>query len=482
MDGHRADEYGAAVGAAGGSTGDGPVSRRRSGEEVRVLSLTAILGYGYPEESFRRALEADPDVIAVDAGSTDPGPYYLGHGVPFTSTAAVRRDLLPAVRAAKERGIPLIIGSAGGSGAAPHLARDWAVLTDIARSEGLHLKVAVIQADIPARLVEDALAAGQITPLGPTPPLTRRDLEDTTYIVGQMGVEPFLAALDLHPDIILAGRAYDPAMFAAVPIRRGLPKGLALHMGKILECGAIAASPGAGSDCLLGAIRPDSFRVWPPNPERRCTVTSVAGHTLYEKSDPYHLPGPGGELDLEGVEFRALDSRTVEVRGSRFRPAERYTVKLEGARLVGYRTLSIAGVRDPMMIRQIDSILEAVRQRGRQNFREVDPSQYRLLFHIYGKDGVMQEWEPRPQPEGHELGLVIETVASTQELADTITGFVRSTLLHYGYPGRMATAGNLAFPYSPSDLHAGEVYEFTLNHLLPVADPLSLFPVELREL
>ena len=45
--------------------------------EIRVLSPTAILGYGFPEESFIEGMRRKPHVIAVDAGSTDPGPYYL---------------------------------------------------------------------------------------------------------------------------------------------------------------------------------------------------------------------------------------------------------------------------------------------------------------------------------------------------------------------------------------------------------------------
>jgi hypothetical protein len=76
------------------------------------------------------------------------------------------------------------------------------------------------------------------------------------------------------------------------------------------------------------------------------------------------------------------------------------------------------------------------------------------------------------------VGLVIDAVAATQGLADTVCGFARSTLLHYGYPGRMATAGNLAFPFSPSDYEAGAVYEFSVYHVMQVDDPVSLFPAE----
>jgi hypothetical protein len=90
----------------------------------------------------------------------------------------------------------------------------------------------------------------------------------------------------------------------------------------------------------------------------------------------------------------------------------------------------------------------------------------------------MGQLEPHPEP-AHELGLVIEAVAPTQEIADTICSFARSTMLHYGYQGRKATAGNLAFPYSPSDVSAGAVYKFSVYHLLKVDDPKSLFPVKM---
>ena len=42
-------------------------------EELRVLSPTAILGYGFPMESFVEGMKRAPHVIAVVAGSSDPG-------------------------------------------------------------------------------------------------------------------------------------------------------------------------------------------------------------------------------------------------------------------------------------------------------------------------------------------------------------------------------------------------------------------------
>ena len=58
---------------------------------------------------------------------------------------------------------------------------------------------------------------------------------------------------------------------------------------------------------------------------------------------------------------------------------------------------------------------------------------------------------------------------------------LRSCYLHYGYPGRKSTAGNLAFPFAPSDVSFGPVYAFSVYHLMAVEDPCGLFPIEWRE-
>lgn len=451
-------------------------------EEITVLSVAGILGYGFPIESFRAAVDQGVDCIACDAGSTDPGPAYLGMGKSFTTRAAVKRDLMLMIEAGAEKHVPVLIGSAGGSGARPHVEWTLDIVDEIARELGRRLKVAVIWADIDKAEVKRALAEGRVKPLGPVPQLTEESIDATTNVVAQMGVEPFIKALEGGPDLVIAGRAYDPAMFAVLGIMRGYDKGLALHMGKILECGAIAAVPGSGSDCLVGRLGPDYFVVEPPNPKRRCTAVSVAGHTLYEKSDPYHLPGPGGMIDLTGSKFEQVSERAVKVTGSKYVPSPVKAVKLEGARKVGYRTVSIAGTRDPIMIRQIDSIIEAVKEETRTKLTNIPPEDYTVIVHVYGKNGVMGSLEPVKETMSHELGIVIEAIARTQEQADAVCGFVRSTMLHYGYQGRKATAGNLAFLYSPSDLRGGEVYEFSMNHLLEVEDLAAPFPVEFREM
>ena len=98
------------------------------------------------------------------------------------------------------------------------------------------------------------------------------------------------------------------------------------------------------------------------------------------------------------------------------------------------------------------------------------------------RDAVMGSSEPRRETAlPHEVGLVMEVVAVTQEMADTICAFARATLMHHHYPGRKATAGNLALPFAPSDVPLGPVYRFNVYHLLEVEDPCVIFPLELVE-
>ncbi|NGP45664.1 DUF1446 domain-containing protein [Bacillaceae bacterium SIJ1] len=445
--------------------------------EMRVLSPTAILGYGFPASSFEAGLEKNPHVIAVDAGSIDPGPYYLGSGQSFTDRTAVKRDLAFMLEAGIKRNIPVIVGTAGGAGAEPHLQWCVDIVLEIANEKKLHFKMATIQSQMDKNVLKEKINAEKIKVLPPGNPLRVEDIEQSSHIVGQIGVEPIMKALDEGAEVIIAGRAYDPTVFSANAIKEGFDKGLAIHMGKILECASIAALPGSGSDCMMGYLRQDHFLIEPLNPNRKCTTTSVAAHTLYEKTNPYILPGPGGYLDLHETKFEQHSDRVVKVSGSQYVEDQQYTVKLEGAKPIGYRTVSIAGARDPIFISQLDAIIAGVREQVNDHFSSIDVH-YELLFNIYGKGGVMKELEPEVEAQPTEVGIIIEAVADTEEMANAVCSFARSTMLHFGYPDRIATAGNLAFPYSPSDFQAGVVYQFNVHHLLEVDDPYDIFPVE----
>ena len=88
---------------------------------MKIVALCGLLGYGYSEEALRIAFSEKVDFLGVDAGSTDPGPYYLGSGKSFTDRAAVKRDVSLALPLALRHKAPFIIGTAGGAGSSRHV-------------------------------------------------------------------------------------------------------------------------------------------------------------------------------------------------------------------------------------------------------------------------------------------------------------------------------------------------------------------------
>lgn len=448
-------------------------------KSFKILSPCGILGYGFPIESFEKGLKEKPDAIVVDAGSTDAGPHKLGAGVAIVSRQAAKKDLKYLVEGSIKLNIPLIVGSAGGSGAKKHVLWTMEILDEIlVELKSENTKVSLIWADIPKEAILKKMESGKVSPLGQTAPnLTPETLEATNGVVAQMGVEPILKALKTKAQIIICGRAYDPSPFAAVGINAGFSPALSYHLGKILECGALCCDPGTTKDCMIGELFEDYFEIYSPNEERKCTTVSVAAHTFYEKDHPYILHGPGIVQDLSQCEFTQITDRKVRVSGSNLIKTNPYYIKLEGAKKTAYRTFVIAGVRDPILINQIEKVEELVKESVKTQYKEICPNDYTISFYNYGKNGVMGDLEPINEA-GHELGIMFEVLAKDQETASAICASTRSTFLHYGYEGRKSTAGNLAFPFAPSDINFGAVYDFSVYHLMEVDDGYEFFSIE----
>jgi len=449
--------------------------------EMKILAASGQLGYGIPEEAFQRGVAARPDVIGADMGSIDPGPYCLGSGEMVVAGESLRRDLRMVLEAAKETGAPLLMGSAGTAGRRSQLDAVVEVVESIAKERGLRFRLATINADIPVELVRKHLRAGDIEPCGMAPPLAERELDRVTGIVAQMGVEPFQRAIEMGAEVVIAGRACDTSMFAAIPLMRGYDKGLAMHMAKLIECASACADPG-GRDASMGVIGEGYFTVESMHARQRCTPVSVAAHALYEQSNPFQLEEPGGIIDLTESRYEQVDERRVRVAGSVWRPASRYCVKLEGARHAGHRAIAMGGIRDPRMIAAVDGVAAETRQIVERTFAgALDPADYTLTIRLYGKDAVLGVAEPTPSAaDAHEIFALIDVVGRTEAIAKSVCGVAKQFFLHLRYPGILCTSGNVAHPFSPDVLPAGAVYEFNVYHLMPAEDPCALFPIEMR--
>jgi hypothetical protein len=164
------------------------------------------------------------------------------------------------------------------------------------------------------------------------------------------------------------------------------------------------------------------------------------------------------------------------VTGAVFVPTERPMLKLEGASKVGFRALLLAGVADPNFIAQHEAIFAGVQRVVRDLVCEDTEEDYRLSFRLYGIDGV-RAWSDHPGVLPREAFVMGECIAPTLERAEEVVRTTKQYLLHYGYEGRLSTAGNLAFPFTPPEVAVGAAHRFNVFHLMDVDDMAELFPV-----
>ena len=446
--------------------------------DVNVIFPTGMLGGGFPAEGIERGIELGADAIAIDAGSTDSGPYYLGTATAKTTEAAVERDLHVLLTSARAADIPLVVTSCGTAGT--NAGVDWVagIVDAIAREEHLGFRLATIYSEQTADSITAALAAGAVTPLPPAGPIDPKVLRSCEHIVGLMGFEPVADALAGGADVVLAGRATDTASVAALALMRGLPAGPAWHAAKTVECGGLCTTnPQSGG--VLVHIDGSGFTVQPLDPNSACTRTTVAAHMLYENADPFRMREPSGTVDTSEAAYRAVDHRTVRVEGSRFEPATQHTIKLEGSAIAGYETIALVGIRDPQILTDIDTwidTLDAILTDRVCALLDLDRTDYATQLNAYGHNAVLGALDPDTATPG-EVGVLFKARARDQATATAIAKIANPLLLHL--PLRAAShLPSFAFATSPPEIERGAVYEFVLNHTVDVASPVELFRTE----
>src|SRR5439155_26808270 len=196
---------------------------------------------------------------------TDSGPYYLGSGRPRGPREGVKRNLYLMLREALRAGVPVVIGTAGHAGGRPHLRWTLEIIHELAREHEWHFKLAAIDSELDKEALAAAFARGEVTPLSPAPDLSEEAILNAERFVAMMGIEPMQRALNAGAQVVVCGRCSDVAIYAALPVLEGIPKSVAFHAGKILECGAASVTQRLYPDCMAAELRPDCFIVEAPN-------------------------------------------------------------------------------------------------------------------------------------------------------------------------------------------------------------------------
>src|SRR4029077_14555665 len=174
--------------------------------------------------------------------------------------------------------------------------------------------------------------------------LAESELDATERIVAMAGVHPFIDLLPRGADVIIGGRSSDSCVFAAPAIHHGFPEAQAYYLGKVLECASFCAEPYGGKETVLGEITHDAVEVTAMHPSQRCTVASVAGHAMYERSNPYYERVAGCTLDMSSCRYEQVTDKTTRITGAKFVRAPEFRVKLEGAAKVGERYVGMVGI------------------------------------------------------------------------------------------------------------------------------------------
>lgn len=448
--------------------------------------VSCFVGAGFSDDSLAAAFERDLCFIGADAGTIDVGPYQLAGQGSIFSEDLCRHDLHRLLVASSRKGIPLVIGSCGGSGSDRGV--DWfaGMVRDAAHDESLSLRVARIYAEVDRDYLRGKLRDGKIRPLGDTTlAYDERVIARSERIVGVMGIEPIVAALEDSADVVLAGRTTDPAIFAAIPTMRGLSEAVAWHAGKVAECGSAIAEP-VRNDLLHVLLEESAFRVAPLNRATRCTPWSVAAHQLYENADPRRFIEPSGILDATNAAFEAYDPATVRVSGATFERAVRPTMKLEGVELAGYQSIAMMSYNDRVLLESFPSWLNGA-------LGEVDAKVQR----VYGDAGKTAILSVRPYGAGDgtslfegthlrvpqtEVFLLLDVVAANQSMATGVANLAWHTLCHFpaeGWSGGFVTA---AWPYNPPVIDRGPIYRFNVNHAVDLDDALEVPRIEYEEI
>ncbi len=448
---------------------------------IRVLVPSGALGLNYDKIALARAIEAKPDIIAIDGGSTDSGPSYLGRGVSKYSHASTRLEWKGLMEARAIAGVPLVLGTAGTCGT--DSAVDWLLkmTTEIAEELRQNVKIAVLRSSQSNQRVIEALEAGKLHPLDPAPEISTDSIREFTNIVALAGAEQIQAAIDTGADIIIAGRTTDTAIIAAMPLMRGCHAGAAWHGAKIAECGALCAT-NPQSGVIYIDFDDEGFTITPTADGSHATPHTVSAHMLYENSDPFILHEPGGHLDVTNASYFAVDETSVRVSGAEWVPSERYNVKLEGARIAGYQSVLFALLRDWRYVKNAriwsDDIVKLCTAKVCDRLH-LSSDEFSVELRLMGVDASFGERETgRVLP--NEIGVMGLVTAKSEDLAMEIGKILNPYLLHHPLT-REEEQPTFAFPFSPAEINIGAVYEFCLNHVMELDDPMDAFRLETHE-
>ena len=212
-----------------------------------------------------------------------------------------------------------------------------------------------------------------------------------------------------------------------------------------------------------------------------CTSETVAAHMLYENADPYILHEPGGYMDVTYSNYYNIDKKKVRVEGATWNASKNYSVKLEGAKISGYQTSLLVLLRDNNYVKNAkkwtDKLSKFLKKEINKRM-DIASSEYSLEFRHIGLNSILGELE-KNLGNPVEVG-VLCLITSKNKISTEIAKLINPFLLHFPLSS-YEELPTFAFPFSPVHSDRGCVYEFAMNHILELDDPMDAFQIRTSE-
>lgn len=279
-----------------------------------------------------------------------------------------------------------VVTNAGGIN--PRAAAE--ALRQIAREEGINIKVAVVEGDnLMAQL--EQLRKADIREMTYKTPLPQRVLAMNAYL----GAFPIAAALDAGADVVITGRVVDSALMLAPCIHEfgwtasdydKLAQGSLA--GHLLECGA-QATGGLLTDWEsveswvnigypIAEVSADGSFILtkPEGSDGLVNRASVTEQILYEIGNPRAYILPDVVCDFADVQLSEVDTDRVRVEGAKGYPPPP-TYKACTLEMDGYRLIFLLMITGRDAVRKAQRVGETLFERMRRAFPEKGWSDFR---------------------------------------------------------------------------------------------------------
>jgi hypothetical protein len=151
-------------------------------------------------------------------------------------------------------------------------------------------------------------------------------------------------------------------------------------------------------------------------------------------------------------------------------------MKLEGASANQFQTIMMIGIADPLVLANLDlfhdKMRHALTRRIERTMRE-GAGKFDVSLRIYGWNAVSGRAVPQETPPPREVGVMCVITAETQELATQMAKACNPYFFHMPLFDDVEMP-SYGFPFTPADIARGPVFQFLLNHVVELDDPLEL--------